>query len=46
MPRIVDHDQRRREIVREAFRVFLERGYGGATMKGLAKSLGLEEKKE
>jgi AcrR family transcriptional regulator len=40
MPRIVDHDARRLEIVRGAFEVFLERGYGGVKMKDLANDLG------
>lgn len=41
MPRIVDHDARRAELLDGAFELFAERGYGALTMRGIARELGV-----
>lgn len=41
MPRIVDHDQRRREIVRALWVVIHERGIAGATLRAVAQEAGI-----
>jgi len=41
MPRIVDHDARRAELLAGAFSLFVREGYGGVTMRGLATALGV-----
>ena len=40
MPRIVDHDGRRRELVETTWRVVASRGLGGATMRQIAEEAG------
>lgn len=40
MPRIIDHDTRRAEILDGAFRAFDTHGYGALSMRLLAKELG------
>ena len=39
MPKIVDHEQRRAELLAGSFKLFAEKGYGSVTMRELAKSL-------
>lgn len=41
MPRIVDHDKQRLELLAGSFTLFAERGYGSVTMRGLARQLGV-----
>jgi AcrR family transcriptional regulator len=41
MPRIVDHEAQRAEILDGCFQLFARRGYGAVTMRGAAKSLGV-----
>lgn len=41
MPRIIDHDQRRREIVRALWAVIHERGIPGATLRAVAQEAGI-----
>ncbi len=41
MPKIVDHDQRREEIVRAMWRVIRRRGVEGATVRAVAEEAGL-----
>ena len=41
MPRPVDHDHQRRELLERSFSLFAERGYGGVSMRGLARELGV-----
>ncbi len=41
MPKIVDHDQYRKELLLKAFDLFAERGYGSLTMRHLAQGLGV-----
>lgn len=41
MPRFVDHDVRRAELLDGAFALFVREGYGGVTMRGLAAALGV-----
>lgn len=41
MPRIVDHDARRRELLDKSFGVFDAEGYGAVSMRGLAKGIGV-----
>ncbi|WP_062519170.1 TetR/AcrR family transcriptional regulator [Demequina silvatica] len=40
MPKIVDHDQRRREILEAAWRVIAEQGIGAATVREIANEAG------
>lgn len=40
MPRIVDHDQQREQILDRSFEFFAKKGYGSTTMRTLAKELG------
>ncbi|GAA2823471.1 TetR family transcriptional regulator C-terminal domain-containing protein [Kribbella solani] len=40
MPRLVDHEQRRREIADAGLRVILERGLDGVTVRGIAAITG------
>jgi len=39
MPRIVDHDAQRRDLLTRSFALFADKGYGGVTMRGLAREL-------
>jgi AcrR family transcriptional regulator len=39
MPRIVDHDQRREEILERCFSLFASQGYAALSMRGIARSL-------
>ncbi|MCF2970707.1 TetR/AcrR family transcriptional regulator [Synechococcus sp. Nb3U1] len=41
MPKIIDHDQYRKELLLKAFDLFAERGYGSLTMRQLAQGLGV-----
>jgi AcrR family transcriptional regulator len=41
MPRIIDHDGYRRELLSRCFHLFAERGYAGFTMREIAKGLGV-----
>lgn len=41
MPRIVDHDERRKDLLEASFEVFDQEGYGAVSMRGLAKGLGV-----
>ena len=41
VPRIVDHDQQRAELLGGSFSLFAERGYGVVTMRGLSRQLGV-----
>jgi len=41
LPRIVDHDARRAELLTAAFEVFDAEGYGSVSMRGLARALGV-----
>ncbi|MEN9230331.1 MAG: TetR/AcrR family transcriptional regulator [Thermostichus sp. DG02_5_bins_236] len=41
MPKIVDHDQYRKELLLKAFDLFAKRGYGSLTMRQLAQELGV-----
>ena len=41
MPKIVDHDRYRKELLRGCFDLFAERGYGSITMRQIAKGLGV-----
>ena len=41
MPRIVDHDARRAELLDGAFELFAERGWNALTMRGIARELGV-----
>lgn len=41
MPRIVDHTQRREEILSRCFTLFAERGYAALSMRGIASALGV-----
>lgn len=36
MPKIVDHDQRRRDLVEATLRIILRQGLAGATMRDIA----------
>lgn len=40
MPKIVDHDQRREEILERCFALFAEKGYAALSMRGIARDLG------
>ncbi|WP_017298195.1 TetR/AcrR family transcriptional regulator [Nodosilinea nodulosa] len=41
MPKIVDHDQYRRELLKQCFDLFAERGYAALTMRNIAQGLGV-----
>ncbi|MEM8604047.1 MAG: TetR/AcrR family transcriptional regulator, partial [Cyanobacteria bacterium P01_H01_bin.121] len=41
MPKIVDHEQYRKELLGGCLQIFAERGYGSATMRQIAKGLGV-----
>jgi len=41
MPKIVDHDLRKRQIAEASWRVILEQGMEGATVRNIAKEAGL-----
>lgn len=41
MPKIVDHDAYREELLSRAFALFAEQGYGTVTMRGMARALGV-----
>ena len=41
MPRIVDHDKQRADLLASSFALFAERGYGVVTMRALAAELGI-----
>ncbi len=41
MPKIVDHEKYRRELLERSFECFTQRGYGQLTMRDLAKQLGV-----
>ncbi len=40
MPKVVDHDQRREEILAATLRVILKQGLGGVTMRSIATEIG------
>ena len=40
MPKIVDHDQRRQELVDASLRIIVRQGLGGATMRDIATEAG------
>jgi AcrR family transcriptional regulator len=39
MPKIVDHDQYRKELLSKCFDLFAEKGYGSITMRQIAEGL-------
>jgi len=41
MPKVVDHDHYRQELLFKAFNLFADRGYGSLTMRQLAEGLGV-----
>ena len=41
MPKIVDHDRYRKELLHGCLDLFAERGYGSITMRQIAKGLGV-----
>ena len=41
MPKIVDHDQYRKELLSKCFDLFAEKGYGSITMRQIAQGLGV-----
>lgn len=41
MPKIVDHEQYRKELLGKCFDLFAEKGYGAITMRQIAQSLGV-----
>lgn len=41
MPKIVDHDQYRKELLTRCFDLFAEKGYGSVTMRQIARDLGV-----
>ena len=41
MPKKIDHDQRKKEILREAVQVFSEKGYEATTLADIAKAAGI-----
>ncbi len=41
MPRIVDHEQRREEILEQCSSLFASQGYAALSMRGIARSLGV-----
>lgn len=41
MPKIVDHEQYRKELLMKSFDLFAQKGYAAITMRGIAKELGV-----
>lgn len=41
MPKIVDHEQYRKELLGKCFDLFAQKGYGSITMREIAQSLGV-----
>lgn len=41
MPKVVDHDRYRKELLEGCLNLFAERGYGSVTMRQIAKGLGV-----
>jgi len=41
MPKIVDHEERRKEILKKSFGFFAKKGYASATMRNLSDELGI-----
>ncbi|MBE9155600.1 TetR/AcrR family transcriptional regulator [Nodosilinea sp. LEGE 06152] len=41
MPKIVDHDQYRKELLNQCFDLFAEKGYAALTMRQIAQGLGV-----
>jgi len=41
MPKIVDHEQYRKELLSQCFHLFAEKGYAALTMRQIAKDLGV-----
>lgn len=41
MPKIVDHDRYRKELLRKSFDLFAEKGYAAITMRQIAQGLGV-----
>jgi AcrR family transcriptional regulator len=41
MPKIVDHEQYRKELLGKCFDLFAQKGYGSITMRQIAQSLGV-----
>lgn len=41
MPKIVDHDRYRKELLSKCFDLFAEKGYGSVTMREIAQGLGV-----
>ncbi len=41
MPKIVDHDQYRKQLLMKSFDLFAQKGYGSLTMRQLAQGLGV-----
>lgn len=40
MPKVIDHDERRRQIIAVARQLMVEGGFGAATMRGIASAAG------
>lgn len=41
MPKVVDHDQYRRELLQQCFDLFADQGYAALTMRQIAQALGV-----
>ncbi len=41
MPKVVDHDARRAEVLDQAYRLMADEGYGAATMRRIARAAGV-----
>ena len=41
MPKVVDHDQQRSDLLAAAFDLFADRGYSATSMRALASGLGV-----
>ena len=41
MPKIVDHEQYRKELLGKCFDLFAQKGYGSITMRQIAQGLGV-----
>ena len=41
MPKIVDHDKRRSDLLDHAFSLFANNGYHGVSVRQIAKSVGM-----